>query len=79
MDPGAGKQMYETKNKNVNDSDEYPATTLIHTRCVPILASLWHADDTGTATTGSSEAIQLAGLATKKVWQEKMKKAGKDE
>jgi glutamate decarboxylase len=56
---------------------------LIHTRCVSILASLWHADETkhatGTATTGSSEAIQLAGLAMKKIWQEKMKKAGKDE
>jgi len=71
------------QNKNLIDSDEYPATTLIHTRCVSILASLWHADETkhasGTATTGSSEAIQLAGLAMKKIWQEKMKKQGKDE
>lgn len=70
-------------NKNLIDSDEYPATTLIHSRCVNMLASLWHADDTkhatGTATTGSSEAIQLAGLAMKKIWQEKMRKAGKDE
>ena len=32
----------------------------------------------GTATTGSSEAIMLGGLALKRRWQEKMKKAGKD-
>lgn len=48
-----------------------------------MLASLWHASDkesgTGTATTGSSEAIQLAGLAMKKRWQERMRAAGKDE
>lgn len=61
-----------------------PATTLIHTRTVSMLASLWHADETGagatgTATTGSSEAIQLAGLAMKKKWQERMRAAGKDE
>lgn len=32
----------------------------------------------GTATTGSSEAIMLGGLALKRRWQEKMKAAGKD-
>ncbi|KAA1112493.1 hypothetical protein PGTUg99_020065 [Puccinia graminis f. sp. tritici] len=31
----------------------------------------------GTATTGSSEAIQLGGLAMKKIWQAKRKAAGK--
>ena len=31
----------------------------------------------GTATTGSSEAIQLGGLAMKRIWQEKRKAAGK--
>jgi len=31
----------------------------------------------GTATTGSSEAIMLGGLALKKRWQAKMKAAGK--
>lgn len=47
-----------------------------------MIADLWHAPDSkkaiGTATTGSSEAIMLGGLALKKRWQEKMKKAGKD-
>lgn len=53
----------------------------IHTRCVSILADLWHAPSSkqaiGTATTGSSEAIQLGGLAMKRIWQEKRKAAGK--
>lgn len=31
----------------------------------------------GTATTGSSEAIMLGGLAMKRRWQERQKKAGK--
>jgi len=46
-----------------------------------MLADLWHApaskDAIGTATTGSSEAIQLGGLAMKRIWQEKRKAAGK--
>jgi len=32
----------------------------------------------GTATTGSSEAIMLGGMALKKKWQARMKAAGKD-
>lgn len=47
-----------------------------------MLAHLWHAPHSknaiGTATTGSSEAIMLGGLAMKKNWQAKMKAAGKD-
>ena len=46
-----------------------------------MLAELWHAPSSkqaiGTATTGSSEAIQLGGLALKRIWQEKRKAAGK--
>ena len=42
---------------------------------------MWHAPSTkqavGTATTGSSEAVQLGGLAMKKLWQERRKAAGK--
>ncbi len=53
----------------------------IHTRCVSILADLWNAPNSkqaiGTATTGSSEAIQLGGLAMKRIWQAKRKAAGK--
>jgi glutamate decarboxylase len=46
-----------------------------------MLADLWNAPHAahaiGTATTGSSEAIQLGGLAMKRIWQEKRKAAGK--
>lgn len=82
MDNQADKLMAENISKNLIDFDEYPATQTIHTRCISILADIWkvpkgcHA--VGTATTGSSEAIQLGGLAMKKRWQEKMTKAGKD-
>ena len=48
---------------------------------ISILADLRNAPSskqaTGTATTGSSEAIQLGGLAMKRIWQEKRKAAGK--
>ncbi|OAV88671.1 glutamate decarboxylase [Puccinia triticina 1-1 BBBD Race 1] len=71
----------ENLGKNLIDQDEYPQTQILHTRCVSMLAHLWHAQDSsnaiGTATTGSSEAIQLGGLAMKKIWQAKRKAAGK--
>ncbi|KAG6376064.1 glutamate decarboxylase [Boletus reticuloceps] len=81
MPEPANKLMMENMSKNLIDQDEYPATQLIHTRCVSILADLWHAPSSkqaiGTATTGSSEAIQLGGLAMKRIWQEHRKAAGK--
>ncbi|KAF7295125.1 Glutamate decarboxylase [Mycena indigotica] len=81
MPPAADKLMIENMSKNLIDSDEYPITQIIHNRCVSILADMWHAPSSknaiGTATTGSSEAIQLGGLAMKRIWQEKRKAAGK--
>jgi glutamate decarboxylase len=81
MPPAADKLMMENMSKNLIDQDEYPITQIIHTRCISILAELWHAPSShqaiGTATTGSSEAIQLGGLAMKRIWQEKRKAAGK--
>ncbi|EMD38622.1 hypothetical protein CERSUDRAFT_123187 [Gelatoporia subvermispora B] len=81
MPKQADQLMQENISKNLIDQDEYPMTQVIHTRCVSILASLWHAPSAnqaiGTATTGSSEAIQLGGLAMKRMWQEKRKAAGK--
>lgn len=48
---------------------------------ISTLAGMWHAPSAkqaiGTATTGSSEAIQLGGLAMKKLWQQRRKAAGK--
>ena len=47
-----------------------------------MISHLWHAPPEskamGTATTGSSEAIMLGGLALKRKWQERMKAKGKD-
>lgn len=47
-----------------------------------MISGLWHVPDTssilGTATTGSSEAIMLGGMALKRRWQERMKAQGKD-
>lgn len=74
---------------NLCDQDEYPATMAIHGRCVSMLADLWHApketdsngkrvEAMGVATTGSSEAIMLGGLAMKRRWQEKRKAQGKE-
>ncbi|KAJ7063082.1 glutamate decarboxylase [Mycena amicta] len=81
MPAAADKLMIENMSKNLIDSDEYPITQLIHNRCVSILADMWHAPSAqhaiGTATTGSSEAIQLGGLAMKRLWQEKRKSQGK--
>ncbi|GAA6049955.1 hypothetical protein JCM3770_007067 [Rhodotorula araucariae] len=82
MNEYADRLMHENRMKNLIDQDEYPATQLLHTRLISMLAKLWHADDvaedaTGTATTGSSEAIQLAGLAMKKAWQARRKAQGK--
>ena len=61
-------------DKNMIDKDEYPATAEIESRCVHILANLWHspkaADTVGCSTTGSSEACMLGGLALKWKWRE---------
>src|SRR5436190_12328830 len=71
MEPQAEKLMAECFDKNMIDKDEYPQTAELETRCVNILAALWHAPDgpaTGCSTTGSSEAAMLGGLALKRRW-----------
>ncbi len=77
----AGRLMNETADKNIIDKDEYPQTAEIESRCVNIIANLWHADEaeqaTGCSTTGSSEAAMLAGLAMKWRWRERQRAAGK--
>lgn len=70
----------ENITKNIADADEYPTLIDLTQRNVSILGKLWGAEDgqaIGTATTGSSEAIMLGGLALKKRWQKKQKDAGK--
>jgi glutamate decarboxylase len=81
MEPEAEQLMAECLDKNMIDKDEYPQTAAIETRCVNILANLWHAPETseatGCSTTGSSEAAMLAGLALKRRWRNRRLAEGK--
>jgi glutamate decarboxylase len=82
MESQAETLMHENISKNMSDADEYPAMMQMHARCVSIIAHLWGVQKgeraIGSATTGSSEAIHLGGLAMKRRWQEKRMKEGKD-
>lgn len=82
MEREADALFLENISKNMADADEYPALIEMHTRCVSIIAHLWGVQKgeraIGTATTGSSEAIHLGGLAMKRRWQEKRRAEGKD-
>ncbi len=87
MEPEAAGLMSAAFDKNAIDHDEYPSTSAIDTRCVNIVADLFHApgliaDDatsaTGVSTIGSSEAVMLAGLALKWRWRAARRSAGAD-
>jgi glutamate decarboxylase len=85
MEPECNQLIQENLSKNLADNDEYPAMLHLHQRCVSIIGNLWGARGTGrkeqaigTATTGSSEAIMLGGLAMKRRWVEKRQEQGKD-
>ncbi|EFE31391.1 uncharacterized protein ARB_01787 [Trichophyton benhamiae CBS 112371] len=82
MDREANQLVVENISKNLADADEYPALMAIHARCISMISNLWNPrpgeEATGSATTGSSEAIMLGGLAMKKNWQQKRKDEGKD-
>ena len=81
MEPEVRQLMADSIDKNMIDKDEYPQTAEIESRCVHILADLWHAPDAGTAigcsTTGSSEAAMLGGLALKWQWRKRRIAGGK--
>ncbi len=81
MPSTAAKMMADTADKNMIDKDEYPQTAAIETRCVNILADLWHSPEaesaTGCSTTGSSEAAMLSGMALKWRWRARQEKAGR--
>jgi len=86
MDPEAEKLMAETFDKNMIDKDEYPATAAIESRCVAMVADLFHAENLrdddastaiGTSTIGSSEAVMLGGLAMKWRWKQRVGDQGK--
>uniref|UniRef100_UPI0025CECB21 pyridoxal-dependent decarboxylase n=1 Tax=Mycolicibacterium sp. TaxID=2320850 RepID=UPI0025CECB21 len=87
MDPEAERLMSETFDKNMIDKDEYPATAAIESRCVAMVADLFHAENLrdddassaiGASTIGSSEAVMLGGLALKWRWKERVGAKAKD-
>lgn len=68
------EQIYaETASINLMNREEYPASSDIEQECINAIAGLWHEDDgrfIGCSTSGSSEAVMLAGLAMLRIWQE---------
>jgi len=80
MEPEAEKLMAETFDKNMIDKDEYPQTAEIETRCVNMIARLFHAPEEGEAVgvsaIGSSEAVMLAGMALKWRWRARQQQKG---
>ncbi|OCK76457.1 glutamate decarboxylase [Lepidopterella palustris CBS 459.81] len=84
MEDEAEKLMTECFSKNFIDYEEYPVSADIQNRCVSMIAKLFNiptsdenSNAMGTSTIGSSEAIMLAVLAMKKLWQNKRKAEGK--
>jgi glutamate decarboxylase len=81
VEPEVKQLMAESIGKNMIDKDEYPQTAEIESRCVHMLADLWHSPDAATtlgcSTTGSSEAAMLGGLALKWRWRKRRLAAGK--
>ncbi|HUW65122.1 MAG TPA: glutamate decarboxylase [Spirochaetia bacterium] len=82
MEPEVEKLIMKNLGKNFVDRFEYPQTTEIHQRIVNMLARLFNAPQQaefcGTATIGSSEAIQLGLLAHKWTWKKKDTGKGKN-
>lgn len=81
VEPEAHALMEASLDKNIVDKDEYPQTAELETRCVAMLADLWHATASGepavgTSTTGSSEAAMLGGLAAKFRWRARRRAEG---
>ncbi len=81
MEPEAARLMGETFDKNMIDKDEYPRTAELETRCVNMIARLFHAPEhespLGVSAIGSSEAVMLAGMALKWRWKARRTAAGR--
>jgi glutamate decarboxylase len=81
VEPEVRQLMGECVDKNMIDKDEYPQSAEIESRCVHILADLWHSPQAGNtigcSTTGSSEAAMLGGLALKWRWRKRRAATGK--
>ncbi|TDD34280.1 glutamate decarboxylase [Saccharopolyspora elongata] len=72
IEPEAHRVYRAYLNYNLVDREQYPAMDELLRECVRIIGSLWHGDArrvVGSATTGSSEAALLAGVALLRSWQ----------
>jgi len=81
MDSNAQALITSTLPKNYINHESYPGPSALQTRCIAILAHLFHAPVSnfiGTSTVGSSEAILLAALALKKRWIARQKALDRD-
>jgi glutamate decarboxylase len=81
VEPEVHLLMDEALDKNMVDKDEYPHTAELESRCVQMIANLWHSphgsNSIGTSTTGSSEAAMLGGMALLRRWRHRRTAAGK--
>ncbi|QYF75542.1 glutamate decarboxylase [Cryobacterium sp. PAMC25264] len=82
VEPEVRQLMDDSIDKNIIDKDEYPQTAELESRCIHMLADLFHSPEAattvGTSTTGSSEAAMLGGLAAKWRWLARRRAAGQD-
>lgn len=82
MDEYATRLMNEAIAMNYIDQTEYPRVAVMASRCINILANLWHTpqkDDSkcGTLGIGSSEACMLGGVSAWLRWRKRRQAEGK--
>lgn len=74
IEPEAHRLYRAYLNYNLVDREQYPAMDELLRECVRIIGALWNGDArrvVGSATTGSSEAALLSGVALLRSWQER--------
>ena len=82
MDEYATKLMNEAIAMNYIDQTEYPRVAVMASRCINILANLWHTPEKGDSKSGalgigSSEACMLGGVAAWLRWRKRREAEGK--
>ena len=82
MDEYATRLMNEAISMNYIDQTEYPRVAVMASRCINILANLWHTPEKseskcGALGIGSSEACMLGGVAAWLRWRKRRMAEGK--
>ena len=82
MDDHATRLMNEAIAINYIDQTEYPRVAVMASRCINIIANLWHSPETNESKTGalgigSLEACMLGGVAAWLRWRHRRMKEGK--